>query len=87
MLGPRGRAIIHQKLQKVLAELISKEVIGDRHGGRKTAGRIPPDLLVQHVASTFILVLNWWVGSKSPLSAKDVNELFRALILPTMGNL
>jgi len=87
MLGPRGRAIIHHKLQKILAELISRDVIGGRHGRRKTADRIPPDLLVQHVASTFILVLNWWVGSKSPLSAKEINEIFRAFVVPTLGNL
>jgi len=36
------------------------------------------------VASTFILVLNWWVESTSPLPPKAVNDLFRALILPTL---
>jgi hypothetical protein len=36
------------------------------------------------VASTFILVLNWWMESASPLSPKEVNDLFRALILPTL---
>jgi hypothetical protein len=49
------------------------------------AGRIPPDILVQYVASTFILVLNWWVESGSSLPAREVNELFRALILPTLA--
>jgi len=47
-------------------------------------GQIPPDLLVRHVASTFILVLNWWVESPTPLHCKDVNTLFRALMLPTL---
>ena len=86
MLGPRGRAIIHRKLQKVLADLISGDVVGCCHGKRKAAGRIPPDLLVQHIASTFILVLNWWVESKSPLTAAKVNDLFRALIVPTLAD-
>jgi AcrR family transcriptional regulator len=84
-MGTRGRAIVHEHLQKVLAELIADDVSKDFQGRRKTAGQVPPDLLVQYVASTFILVLNWWVESTSPLPPKEVNDLFRALILPTLA--
>jgi len=84
-MGARGRAILHGHLQRVLAELIADNLGKDFQGRRKTAGRIPPELLVQYVASTFILVLNWWVESRSPLLPKDVNDLFRALILPTLA--
>jgi hypothetical protein len=45
----------------------------------------PTDLLAQYVASTFVLVLNWWVEGRSPLPPKDINDLFRALILPTLA--
>jgi AcrR family transcriptional regulator len=83
-LGPRGRAILHGHLQKVLAELIAEDVRKSLRGRRKTAGQIPPDILVQYVASTFILVLNWWVENRSPLPAREVNDLFRALVLPTL---
>ncbi len=84
-LGPRGRAILHGYLQEVLAELIAEEVRKSLQGRRKTAGQIPPDILVQYVASTFILVLNWWVESRSALPPEEVNDLFRALILPTLA--
>jgi AcrR family transcriptional regulator len=84
-IGTRGRAILHEHLQKVLAELIADEIRKDVQGRRKTGGKIPPDLFVQYVASTFIQVLNWWMESRSPLPAKEVNELFRALILPTLA--
>jgi hypothetical protein len=84
-LGARGRAILHGHLQKVLVELVAGEIGRSLQSRRKTAGKIPPNLLVQYVASTFILVLNWWVESKSPLASKEVNDLFRALILPTLG--
>jgi len=86
-LGARGRAILHARLQKVLAELISGEVLGSSHRRQKAAGRLPPDLLVQHIASTFILVLNWWVESKNPLPAKEINNLFLALVLPSLADL
>jgi AcrR family transcriptional regulator len=84
-MGTRGRAIIHEHLRKVLAELIAGEFGKDFRSRRKASGQISPDLLVQYVASTFILVLNWWLESRSPLLPKEVNDLFRALILPTLA--
>ena len=51
---------------------------------RKTAGQIPLDLLVQYINSTFILVLNWWVENKCPLPPKEVDGLFRSLIVPVL---
>jgi len=83
-MGAVGRAVIHEHLQKVLAELIAHDVKKDLQSHRKTTGQIPSDLLVQYVASTFILVLNWWIESQSPLPANDINDLFRELILPTL---
>jgi AcrR family transcriptional regulator len=84
-IGTRGRAILHEYLQKVLAERIADDVRKDLQGRPKTAGQIPPDLFVQYVASTFIQVLNWWMESRNPLPAKEVNNVFRALILPTLA--
>lgn len=84
-IGARGRAIIHEHLQKVLVGLIADEVKKTFQSRRKTPGQAPPVLFAQYVASTFILVLNWWVESRSPLPAKVVNDLFRALILPTLA--
>jgi AcrR family transcriptional regulator len=84
-IGARGRAIIHEHLRRVLSELIADDVRKECKVRRKAAGRIPPDLLVQYVASTFILVLNWWAESRNPLAPDEVNDLFRELILPTLA--
>lgn len=86
-MGTRGRAIIHEHLQRVLAQLIADDVRKDFQSRRKPAGQIPGDLMVQYVASTFILVLNWWVESSSPLPPREVNDLFRALILPSLASI
>ncbi len=83
-IGTRGRAIIHEHLRQVLAELIVDEAGKAFQRRRKSARAIPPDLLVQYVASTFILVLNWWVES-SMLGPLEMNDLFRALVLPTLA--
>jgi AcrR family transcriptional regulator len=84
-IGTRGRGIIHEHLQHVLAELMADDIRKEFQRRREKVGQVPPDLFVQYVASTFILVLNWWVDSRSPLPPKEVNDLFRALILPTMA--
>ena len=84
-LGPRGRTVLHGHLQKVLARLIAEEVRKSFRGRHKASGQIPPDLLVQYIDTTFILVLNWWVENKCPSSAKEVNGLFRSLVLPTLS--
>jgi AcrR family transcriptional regulator len=83
-IGIKSRDIIHEHLQKVLAQLIADQVKEDFQRRRKTAGQISQDLLVRYVASTFILVLNWWVAC-SRLPPKEVNDVFRALILPTLA--
>lgn len=84
-MGIKGRAILHGHLQKVLTELISSEIRKDTPSQRVRAVQIPPDLLVQCVASTFVIVLNWWVESRSALSSEEVNNLFRALVMPTLA--
>ena len=83
-IGTRGRTIIHEHLQKVLAVLIANDIKEDFKSRRKTAGQIPFDLFVQYVASTFILVLNWWMERRSSLSPEEINDLFRSLISPAL---
>ena len=83
-IGARGRAVLHGHLQTALAKLIAEDVRKHLQRGR-TVGRIAPDLLAHHVASTFVLVLNWWVESRSRLGPEEVDDLFRALILPTLA--
>ena len=41
--------------------------------------------LIRHMTSTFALVLDWWVGGGSELGSVQVNDLFRALVLPVLS--
>lgn len=83
-MGARGRAVIHERLRQVLAEQIEDDVEKETEGKRKTPGLIPPDLLAQQVASTFVLVLNWWIETGSQLRPRQIDDLFRALIEPVL---
>lgn len=86
-LGPKGRAVLHGHLQKVLAALIEEDVKKMFRAGRRATARVPLDLLVRYIDSTFILVLNWWVENKCPLPPKGADEVFRSLIVPTLKNI
>jgi AcrR family transcriptional regulator len=82
-MGPRGRTIIHGHLQQVVAGFVADELKRDL--ARDNSGRrIPPELLAQHVAATFVLVLTWWLESRNPLSAAEINDHFRILVLPVV---
>jgi AcrR family transcriptional regulator len=83
-IGARGRAILHEHLRKVLANFIAEVVKKDSRAGGKLSRQIPADLLSEYIASTFVLVLNWWLDKKMPTPPKGINDLFHRLISPTL---
>ena len=84
LVGAQEQAVVHEHLERVLVELISDDLrrVSVRHRG--SGPDVPRDLLARHVASTFLLVLHWWVEGNEPLPARKANDLFRALILPAV---
>jgi AcrR family transcriptional regulator len=85
-IGTRGRAILHEHLRLVLAKIIGSSMKQEFGGAlRKPLRQMPPDLVAEYVASTFVLVLNWWLDNKMPLPPKEINDIFRRLILPTLA--
>ena len=43
---------------------------------------VPPELLAHYVASAFIALMTWWIDNKYPLSADQMNEIYRQLVEP-----
>lgn len=84
-LGPKGAAILHQRLNEVLVKLIAEQLRTEPRKQHKRSDRIPSDLLAQYLAGTFVLVLNWWIKSKSQIPPNAVNDLFRALVMPALA--
>jgi AcrR family transcriptional regulator len=80
-MGRKGRAILHQHLRRVLDEQIRNQV---REALERSRSTLPADLATQYILTTFILVLNWWVESRSALSAREVDDLFLALVIPAV---
>lgn len=86
-IGARGRAILHEHLRRVLAKIIRSSMKHEPGAVRKPARKLPADLITEYVASTFVLVLNWWLDKKMFLPPKEIDDQFRKLILPTLGAL
>ncbi|MGH9200639.1 MAG: hypothetical protein ACRD2A_05330, partial [Vicinamibacterales bacterium] len=72
-------------MQHVLTNLIVDELA--RVTASRPKAQIPTKLVARHVASTFVLVLNWWVESDSPLSPADVDAHFRVLVASSLREL
>lgn len=63
-IGARGRAILHEHLRKVLAHMVADVVKRELRTGQKLSTQLPADLLSAYIASSFVLVLNWWLKKK-----------------------
>ena len=83
-MGSKGRATLHEQLQTILGEMIEDRIKAAFSAHRKPGKGIPPDLLASFVASTFVLVLNWWVEGDKPPSAQEANSIFQALVVPAL---
>jgi AcrR family transcriptional regulator len=79
-----GRLVMHARLGDALRQLIADDLAGLVP---KSTQQPALDLMAQHVASTFVLVLNWWVESAPTLTPTDIDARFRELIEPAMTGL
>ena len=83
-LGERGRAILHEHLRQALAQWIAQAMKGDPRRGRPSRSAVAAELLARHVASTFVLVLHWWLDEDGASSPTEADRLFRSLVMPVL---
>jgi AcrR family transcriptional regulator len=76
-----GRLVMHARLGEALRNLIADDLSVFLARSKQGA---PVDLVAQHVASTFVLVLNWWVETDRGLTPASVDARFRSLVVPTL---
>jgi AcrR family transcriptional regulator len=84
LMGREGHTVIHEHLRRVLTDTIADEVRASVPRPESGVGGMPPELLAEYVAGPFILVLNWWVESKSTLSPREADDVFLSMVLPTL---
>jgi AcrR family transcriptional regulator len=87
--GPKmkreGRVVMHERLEDVLTHLIADEV--ERLLSDRLEPSVPAGLVARYIASTFVLVLNWWVDSDVTATSIEIDARFRALVVPTLTTL
>jgi AcrR family transcriptional regulator len=82
-IGARGRAILHEHLRKVLTDIVQQVMARDSRSGRQR--QIPVEVVSAFVASSFVLVLNWWLDKGMRLSPQEANQIFLRLTSPTLA--
>jgi AcrR family transcriptional regulator len=70
MKGGKSRSIVHHHLRRVLLERVTA-AIRQSVPRSEHAAAVPAGLLAEYVVGTFVLVLNWWVDSRSSLSPRQ----------------
>jgi AcrR family transcriptional regulator len=85
-ISGRARHLLHEHLQRVLAAHVSRAAARNVPVTRGQAAHISPELLGQFVASTFVLVLHWWLDRHDPQSPAEADETFRALVAPVVSS-
>ena len=73
---------MHQRLEAIVANLVGAEIDGLRR--HNCAGQMPAELIARHIASTFVLVLNWWLECEPALTPAQVDARFRSLVQPSL---
>jgi hypothetical protein len=81
-----NRLLMHDHLRKVLTDVIGEALCAKRTGA-SVAGRMPHTLAARHVASTFVLVLDWWLDDEPALTPQQVDGRFRKLVLPILATI
>ena len=86
MMSREGRLAMHEHLQNVVTSLIVDDFAKAMPRGGWSL-QLPADLIARHLASTFVLILNWWIESQNVLTPQEVDARFRALVLPGLAAL
>jgi AcrR family transcriptional regulator len=81
----RSHTALHGHLQHVLTMVLADDLTTLQQRSARAMFSLPTTLVARHIASTFVLVLDWWVETEVDLTPNEVNARFRALVLPTLA--
>jgi AcrR family transcriptional regulator len=79
-LATRHEDSLHEHLEHAIAASVAERL--RRAGG--TEGIVRTEFLAEHVAATFVRVLEWWIAGGTRRSASEAEAAFRALVLPAL---
>lgn len=81
----RRLAGVHEHLERQLVRSITDGLQSGPGPAWQFAQMLPPDLVAQFVASTFLIVLQWWCEREPSRSAAQANDVLARLIQPVLS--
>lgn len=82
--GAAAGALVSQSIQQMIRGVVQEELDKLPTTGIARERKIPRDLFVDHLASTFMFVTMWWLNSENPVPPETANEIYRSLVLPSI---
>lgn len=84
--GSTAGIIIRQSIQEMIGTLIEQEFKAVLNKRKSGAAKIPAEIFVHYLASTLMSVAAWWLDSKKTLAPDAVNDIYRALVTPSLNS-
>lgn len=82
--GSQAGVIVRHSVQDMIGDLIGQQFKSELNKRKSGASKVPFELFVHYLASTFMSVASWWLDSKNPLAPDAVNDIYRALVTPSL---
>lgn len=82
--GSQAGVIVRQSIQEMISDFIKQEFKAEFQKRKTKDFEIPFELFVHYLASTFMSVVAWWLDSKNPLAPGSVDDIYRALVTPSL---
>ena len=82
-VGRPGWLLVSQHIEEILVQLMKDEARALFK--RNASSEVPFELFIHSLGATFMSVMTWWFNFKRPLPPKEINALFRELVMPTLA--
>ena len=82
LVDGQGWSTVLRNLEEIIVQLMKEEARPLYNN--TSASAIPFDLLIDFLGAIFTSVITWWFHNKKLINPKEINILFRALVIPTL---
>lgn len=83
LVGGPGWVMVRQRIEEILVQLMKEEARALFKS--RASSEVPFELFLHFLGATFMSVLTWWFNFRRPLPPKEINALFRELVIPTLA--
>lgn len=82
--GSPAGIIVRQSIQDMIGDLVRQKFKAELNKRKGNDYKVPLELFIHYLASTFMSVAAWWLDSKKILAPDAVNEIYRSLVTPSL---